>query len=182
MKRWFPYLLCLVGLIGVNPAAADVVPDKVVMHCQDQGNYFSNDPKWLFGERVVGQSFIPSKKRFSFLRAIVYRRTDGGAYTGKANLEIRLWKCKESYAATKNSLPLLSTTDEKKPAFADRFYFPMNVDVDQGEPYYFEWLLKTVTITATNTRVIFIQRENIASTARYGLAVISISPPIIRWN
>lgn len=139
MKRWFPYLLCLVGLIGVNPAAADVVPDKVVMHCQDQGNYFSNDPKWLFGERVVGQSFIPSKKRFSFLRAIVYRRTDGGAYTGKANLEIRLWKCKESYAATKNSLPLLSTTDEKKPAFADRFYFPMNVDVDQGEPYYFEF-------------------------------------------
>ncbi|GEM_PF-1338368 len=139
MKKWMTVVLCLIGIAAASQAGADVVPNKVIAHYQDQGNCFSNDPKWLFGEGVVGQSFTPSKDKLSILRAVVYRRKDDGAYTGDANLEIRLWECKENYAATKNSQPLLFITDEKKPAFADNFYFPMNVNTKPGTPYYFEF-------------------------------------------
>ncbi|HAH87643.1 MAG TPA: hypothetical protein DCL60_09780 [Armatimonadetes bacterium] len=143
MKKWMMVVLCLIGIVAASQAGADVVPNKVIAHCQDQGNYFANDPKWLFGERTVGQSFTPSKDKLSLLSAKIYRRKpdfqDSGSFAGNANLEIRLWECKENYAATKNSQPLFSTTDEKKPAFADNFYFPMNVNTKPGTPYYFEF-------------------------------------------
>jgi hypothetical protein len=139
VKKWILYVLCIAGLVAVNQAMADVVASKVIAHCQDQGNDFANDPKWLFGEKVMGQTFIPSKDKISLLRATVYRRTDGGAYTGNANLEIRLWKCKDGYDATKNSQPVLFVTDEKKPAFANRFYFPMSANLEPGKPYYLEF-------------------------------------------
>ncbi|MFA5646555.1 MAG: hypothetical protein WDA18_09455 [Candidatus Ratteibacteria bacterium] len=138
-KRLFFTLIVLI-LCAARLLVAEVTLEKVIVHCKDQENKVSNDPKWIYGETNIGQTFIPSKNFVSYLRAIIYRQlTLPGTFKGDAHLEIRLWECKENYNSTKKSLPIVFTTDQQKPAFAERYYFLVNGKVEAGKPYYFEF-------------------------------------------
>jgi len=136
------YLLILVFCCSVSCALMADVAVEATAHVPDQFNEKSNDPKWLYSKDPIGQTFLPSAAKISFLSVNIFRLEtkvgDVTPYKGPAPLTLKLWPVKESLEKAKSEPPAASCSDESSFDVEHDKFFEVNKEMEAGQKYYFE--------------------------------------------
>ncbi|MFA6101033.1 MAG: hypothetical protein WC721_02570 [Victivallaceae bacterium] len=131
--------LCCLALNCALPAGEGV---DVTAHVPDQFNEKTNDPKWLNSKESIGQIFVPSAAKISFLSIYIFRPEVKIAgvtpYKGPAPLALKLWPVKESLEKAKSDAPSAACSDEGSFDIEHDKFFEVNKELEPGQKYYFE--------------------------------------------